>query len=123
MAENDESILTLTKKALGIPEAYDVFDSDILMQINAVFSSLHSLGIGPDAGFYVEDAEKKWSDFILDEKHINSVKALMVMKVKLAFDPPPTSFGIDALERQIREYEWRLNVHVDGVKNVGHPTY
>ena len=31
----------------------------------------------------------------------------------MLFDPPATSFLIDAIQRQISELEWRLNIQVD----------
>jgi hypothetical protein len=36
-------------------------------------------------------------------------------KVKLAFDPPTTSFGIDAMQKMCNEMEWRLNVQSEGI--------
>ena len=42
-----ESILTSIKKLLGIAEEYEHFDVDIIMHINAAFSVLTQLGVGP----------------------------------------------------------------------------
>ncbi len=44
----EQSILTSTKKILGIAEDYIVFDLDIMTYINAAFSTLTQLGIGPN---------------------------------------------------------------------------
>jgi hypothetical protein len=43
------------------------------------------------------------------------VKTFIFLRVKMAFDPPNTSYLIDAAEKQIREQEWRLreSVNVD----------
>ena len=46
-----DSILTSTKKILGIAEVYEVFDLDIITHINATFSVLDQLGVGPAGGF------------------------------------------------------------------------
>jgi hypothetical protein len=105
-----DSILTSTKKVLGITEDYTPFDVDILMHINSVFSTLHQLGIGPTAGFSIEDATPTWSDFLGDDDRLNSVKTYVYLKVRLAFDPPGTSYLIQAIERQAQELEWRLNI-------------
>lgn len=104
------SILNSTKKVLGIDASYTVFDVDVLMHINSVFSTLNQLGLGPVAGFSIEDAVPTWSDFIGADDRLSSVKSLMYLKVRLLFDPPTTSFHIAAMKEQIQELEWRLNV-------------
>lgn len=104
------SILTSTKKLLGIEEAYTDFDSDIVMHINSVFATLNQLGVGPDNGFMIEDKTELWAEFLGTNPTINSVKSYMVLKVRLLFDPPSTSFAITAMEKQTLEYEWRLKV-------------
>lgn len=107
----DQSILTSTKKVLGIAEDYTVFDVDIIMHINSAFSTLTQLGIGPAAGFMIEDADAEWSEFFEDDLQYNSVKSYVFLKTRQLFDPPTTSYLISAVERQIQEFEWRLNSH------------
>jgi hypothetical protein len=109
----EQSILTSTKKILGIAEDYTVFDLDITTQINSAFSTLTQLGVGPAAGFMIEDASSVWKDFIdVDtDPQYNSVKSYVFLRVRQLFDPPSTSYLISAVERQIQELEWRLNVH------------
>jgi hypothetical protein len=109
-----ESILDSTKKALGIAPDYDVFDVDILMHINTVFTVLSQLGIGPEDGFLVEDAEAVWEDFLGTGKQLNSVRTYVFLRVKILFDPPGNSFVMNALNEQIRELEWRLSVQREG---------
>lgn len=105
-----DSILTSTKKNLGLDETYTAFDSDIIMHINSVFAILNQLGIGPVDGFMIEDATPVWSDFLADNLKLNSVKTYVYLRVKLLFDPPATGFYTQALKEQIQELEWRLNV-------------
>lgn len=104
------SILTSVKKNLGIDESYTFFDDDILLYINGVFSTLNQLGIGPDDGFAIEDDTATWDTYLADNLKLNSVKTYMYLKVRLLFDPPTTSFAIEALNNQATELEWRLNV-------------
>jgi hypothetical protein len=108
----EQSILTSTKKILGITEDYTVFDLDIITHINTAFSTLAQLGVGPNAGFVIDDATSLWSDFTdpLDFQY-NSVKSYVFLKVRQLFDPPQTSYLIAAVEKQIQELEWRLNAH------------
>ena len=109
-----DSILESTKKVLGIDEAYTVYDPDITMFINATFSTLHQLGIGPVAGFAILDAAETWDDFIGTDLRLNSVRTYVFLRVRLLFDPPATSFAIGAMKEQIQELEWRLNVVREG---------
>jgi hypothetical protein len=107
----EQSILTSTKKVLGITEDYTVFDLDIITHINSAFSTLTQLGVGPAEGFMIEDASATWDTFIAEDFQYNSVKSYVFLKVRQLFDPPQTSYLISAVERQIQELEWRLNVH------------
>src|SRR5436190_17535293 len=109
----EQSILTSTKKILGIAEDYIVFDLDIITHINTAFSTLTQLGVGPADGFMIEDATALWTDFdpVDDNINFNSVRSYVFLKVKQLFDPPTTSYLIDATQKQIEELEWRLNVH------------
>jgi len=105
-----ESILTSTKKILDLEESYTAFDLNIMTHINSVFSTLNQLGIGPPEGYRVEDATDTWADFIGTDPRLLNVKTYTFLRVKLLFDPPPTSFHTTSLKEQIQELEWRLNV-------------
>lgn len=113
----NDSILETVKKLLGIPEDYTVFDPDIIMHINTVFSDLHQLGVGPQTGFAIEDKAAEWSSFTNSVPMLNSVKTYVVLRVRLLFDPPATSFAIAAMEKQVQQFEWRLNVQQEGVRH------
>lgn len=105
-----DSILTSTKKKLGITEEYEHFDDDIIEHINSVFMILTQLGVGPVGGYRIDDKDDAWTDFIEDETKLQLVKSYIYLKVKLIFDPPPSSAVLTSYEKQIQEYEWRLNV-------------
>ena len=110
-----ESILTSIKKMLGIDEAYTHFDADIIMHINSVLMILTQLGVGPEEGFVIEDDTSTWINFIPEANaaQLHAVKTYIYLKVKLMFDPPLSSAVIESMNRQIAEFEWRLNVAVD----------
>lgn len=105
-----ESILTSTKKLLGITEEYTHFDNDLIMHINSVFLNLNQIGVGPEEGFLIEDKSAEWADFIEDSVLLQAVKSYMYLKVKLLFDPPLSSAVIESSNRMIAEYEWRLRL-------------
>lgn len=107
----EQSILTSTKKVLGITEEYTVFDLDIITHINSAFSTLTQLGVGPAEGFMITGADETWDAFIAEDFQYNSVKSYVYLKTRQLFDPPQTSYLISAVERQIQELEWRLNAH------------
>ena len=116
MAVFDDSILTSVKKVLGIPSNYDHFDRDILLHLNTVMSILNQLGVGPEEGFIVEDDSTTWSDLFdgdIDTNKMMYVKSYVCLRVRLLFDPPTSSGAIDAMERQMRELEWRITVTRD----------
>ena len=109
-----ESILISIKKLLGVAEDYLQFDNDIIMHINTTFLNLTQLGVGPEAGFIIEDDSTLWSDFIdIENPQLHAVKTYIYLKVKLLFDPPLSSSVIEAMKNQIAELEWRLNAAVD----------
>lgn len=105
-----DSILTSIKKLLGIAEEYEHFDQDIIMHINSVFMTLTQIGVGPSEGFVIEDDTSVWTDFIPEVGKLEAVKSYMHLRVKLLFDPPQSSAVIEAMNRMISEFEWRLNV-------------
>lgn len=105
----EESILTSTKKALQLPEDYTAFDQDIMMHINAALATLNQLGVGPADGVVVSDTTAEWSDLIEDNAKLNHVQTYVYLVVRSMFDPPATGFAVTALEKQIKEYEWRIS--------------
>ena len=108
-----ESILNSIKKLLGIDEAYEHFDADVIMHINTVFMILYQLGVGPSTPFSISDASAIWSDFLESATDLAGVKSYIYAKVRMVFDPPQSSAVAEALKANIAELEWRLNVTVD----------
>jgi len=115
MAELDGSILDTTKRQLGLDPEDDSFDIEIITHINSIFFVLQQLGVGPVNGYSIENRSEMWSDFIGVEQ-ISAVKTYMGLKVRLIFDPPSTGPLNQAMENQVNQLEWRLNVHMEGVK-------
>ena len=109
----DSSILTSIKKLLGIAEEDTSFDQDIIMHINTVFAILAQLGVGPSNGFSIEDDGAIWSDYLGNAANLELVKSYIYMKVRSMFDPPTNSILADAMNKNISELEWRINITVD----------
>lgn len=107
-----DSILDSIKKLLGIAEEYKHFDPDIIMHINSAFFTLNQLGVGPDEPFKIEDKSDTWDDFVSGQD-VEAIKSYIGLKVRTLFDPPTNSSLLSAMNEQIKEFEWRLNVQVD----------
>ena len=106
-----DSILLSIKKLLGIDALCDHFDTDVIMYINSALSNLTQLGVGPPDGFMVTSNTETWGSLLMDSKKLEFVKTYVYLKVKLIFDPPSSSSVIDAIDRQIKELEWRIEVN------------
>ena len=108
-----ESILTSIKKLLGIHEDDDAFDTDIIIHINSVLMILTDIGVGPTEGFAIEDDGATWEDFLGSGINHEAAKTYVYLKVRSVFDPPASSAALEAMNNQIKEYEWRLNVRAE----------
>lgn len=117
----EESILLMTKRALGIEPDYKHFDPEIIMTINSAIGLLYQLGVGPESGtFAIHGETEKWSDLVDHESvnMLNMVQQYIFYKTRQGFDPPTSSSMMESIEKQIKELEWRLNVAVDPGKAV-----
>ena len=111
------SILLSIKKLLGIEYDYTHFDQDIIMYINGSLMTLSQLGVGSEDGFAITSSEDTWADFLGEVTNLEAVKTYIYLKVRLIFDPPTSASIIQAFERQITEFEWRLNVQVENTES------
>lgn len=105
-----DSILTTTKRTLGLAEDYTAFDQELIVHVNSVLGTLNQLGIGPETGFMIDDKVATWNEFLGDEPRYNPAKSYMYLRVRLLFDPPTVGYVLTAMEKQKEELEWRLNV-------------
>ena len=116
MNEDLNNILKSVKLALGgslVSYSDDAFDNSLLMHINSVFVILNQLGVGPRE-IFVADENSEWDEFLVENSSkLRMVQSYMYLRIRLIFDPPSSSFVLDAIRDQIKEYEFRMNVHVD----------
>lgn len=113
MSPNPASILDSVKKGIGLDSADTTFDLDVTMFINSAFGPLQQVGVGPESGFLITDNSTLWSAYITRSDVLGMVKIYITMSVRLAFDPPATSFGIEAVQKQLDMLLWRINVMVE----------
>ena len=106
-----DSVLTTVKKCLGIGYDYTAFDTDIILHINAALATLQQLGC-PD--FSISSGKDTWADYgITNETVLNAVKQFVMLKTRVIFDPPSSSFTLDGLNNQIKELEWRITAAME----------
>lgn len=108
-----ESILDTIKQMLGLSTDDASYDSELLVFINSAFNDLTQIGAGPAGGFEATDKNTKWDAFLGEDTNFHSVKQFIYLKVKLVFDPPQTSYVIQAFEKQIEEATFRINVRAE----------
>lgn len=109
-----ESILETIKRMLGIESDYIVFDTDIMVGINAAFMALQQVGVGPEGGFTITGADEVWEDFLDSGTELEAAKQFVYLKTRLVFDPPTSSSVADAMNRTAEELIWRMNVQAEG---------
>lgn len=109
----DDSILNNVKKMLGFAVDYTAFDPDIILFINAALNVLTQIGVGPRAGFTIEDNMATWTDFFGPDKRLSLAKTYIYAKVRILFDPPQNAAALNAMQAVLTEYEARLNWIVD----------
>lgn len=107
------SILTSIKSMLGIEEEYTIFDNDLIIYINSAISTLYQIGLASADGFTITGADETWTDLLSGYSNIETVKALLYLQVRKIFDPPQSQSTMAAIDAQISELQWRLNVEVD----------
>lgn len=103
-----ESILNTIKKLLGVSVQDTAFDADILVFINSSIAVLRQIGVGPEDPLLVVDKDTEWSALTEDETILSMSKVYIHLSTKISFDPPGSSFIIDAFKKVADEYLWRL---------------
>lgn len=105
----EESVLNNVKKHVQVAIDYDVFDTELINHINSALFTLYETITMPKVPF-LTSKEDTWSEVIGDEtmELYPVIPSYIGLLVKLIFDTPVNSFAVDALERQIRSYEYRM---------------
>lgn len=109
----EDSILKHVREIL-VGDKEDIgFDSDLILYINMALNTLSQIGLKYKNGFIITGEDEKWGDLTGNDKLLELVKSYVVIKVRTLFDPPTSSFVLDALTKQVTELEYRINITVD----------
>lgn len=110
-----DSILESVKNYLDINLEDSDFDQELIININAVLSTLFQIGVNFNDQNYIIDKYDTWENiFIGNEDIIDLAKIYICLKVKTMFDPPSSSFVLEAMNKQISEFEWRIYIELEG---------
>lgn len=104
------SILNDIKKVLGVHADVDEFDLDLTMHINTALFQLMQLGVGPPGGLTITGPDEVWEQVTEGRQDLSAIKSYVAVVVRLLFDRPETSYGIQSLERMRDEFAWRLEI-------------
>ena len=104
----DDSILLTIRQMIGPSASYEVFDTDLIININSAFSRLCQLGIGPSTPFKIHTDADTWADFMDPAKMPEEVKQYIYLKTRMIFDPPASGTVANAYKAQIDELEWTM---------------
>lgn len=108
-----DSILESVKKLVNIHASDPDFDLDVIIHTNSAIATLTQAGVGPTAGFMIEDETATWQDFLGTDPRLNPAKSFVYLLVRLLFDPPTTGPQIKSFEERKQEHLWRLNVTME----------
>lgn len=104
----ETSILRSIRQRIGPSADYEVFDTDLITNINTSFSRLCQLGIGPKTPFKITGVNETWEDFMDGEDYPEDVKQYIYLKAKLIFDPPQSGAVINLMKEEAEKLEWLL---------------
>jgi len=109
----EESILVSVRTSLGILPGVTDFDEEIIIAINSAIFALSQIVEGLTSPFSISDDTALWTDLYGTLTNIESVKSYIILKTKLEFDPPGTSFLQQSYNNQVEELAYRLMIEVD----------
>lgn len=121
------SILDSVKLGIGgIPAENSDFDPALIIHINSVFQRFYQLRIGPiDKPFRITGSVETWDDFLGADTSLDAdmemCKTDMILRVRLLFDPPESSYAVQNMKELIAELEWCMNVQVDDTDTFDEP--
>ena len=106
-----DSILDTIKKMLGYDVTADPqFDPTILVLINSAFSELSEIGVLSDSSYRVTSRVNTWSEAFGGRTDVDMIQTFVYLYVRIIFDPPSSSFVLNALNEEKKRIEWRISV-------------
>jgi hypothetical protein len=98
---------------VGLTEECIHFDTQIIVHINKALMRLSQLGVGPKKPVRIYDSSSTWDELLLDDEDLEGAKEYIYLEVKKVFDPPTSSFVLEAMKNEADKLEWCLNVQAE----------
>lgn len=105
------TVLEDVRKVIGGDMIDPHFDQELCMHINSVLVGLRQIGV--KTGTNIVNDETLWSELVPNIIDVESIKTWLGLKVRLIFDPPTSSYVSSAIEENLRELEFRIQLEVD----------
>lgn len=105
------TVLEDVRRVIGGDMIDPHFDNELCMHINTVLVALRQIGVKTDKNVVNDDTT--WTELIPNIVNVESIKTWMALKVRMIFDPPTNSHVINAIEENLRELEFRIQIEVD----------
>lgn len=105
------TVLEDVRKVIGGDMIDPHFDQELCMHINSVLVGLRQIGV--KTGTNIVNDETLWSELVPNIINVESIKTWLGLKVRLIFDPPTSSYVSGAIEENLRELEFRIQLEVD----------
>lgn len=108
-----DSILNTIKTMLDISEDCSDYDTRLIRHINTALMRLSQLGVGPAKPLRIADDTHTWDELFLEAEDLEGAIDYIYLEVKKVFDPPTSSFVLDAMQKESDKLEWCLNVQAE----------
>ena len=109
----EDSILLTVKKLIGGADSgtYDHFDEDLILHINTCLAILDQLMSDSEQPYRITGSTEEWGDIPhVSEADQGLLKDYICTRTRLMFDPPQSSFVLDAMKKTCDELEFRILV-------------
>lgn len=108
----NDSILASIKRLMpnsSVPEDYEIFDQELITDINVELATLQQIGVGElDTVFVVTGYTETWDEIIDDPELLSLIPQYVAMRVKMIFDTPRSSTVVEVLKEKSKELEFRI---------------
>lgn len=104
------SVLDTVKKHVGLFPEDGEFDVELINHINSALFVMYET-ITLTTMPMITSRQETWEDILTKEvmEQYLVIPSYIGLRVKLIFDTPINSFAIEALKKQISEYEYRMS--------------
>lgn len=109
-----KTIFQNIKNSLDVNTEDNAFDDELMLLLSTTFGIVSQLGAHESKAFKF-NKDSTWEDYFsnTNEGDNELVKAYVLLKVRLAFDPP-TASTLQFVKEYVKELEWRIKESFTG---------